>query len=40
MGRNAALMVVDCIEGRRPQQKVVDLGFNVMERQSSLPRRL
>src|SRR5215469_2224783 len=39
MGRNAAVMVVESIEGRRPQEPVVDLGFNVMERQSSLPRR-
>src|SRR5215468_9780157 len=36
MGRNAAAMVIDAIEGRRPEQKVVDLGFNVMVRQSSV----
>jgi LacI family gluconate utilization system Gnt-I transcriptional repressor len=38
MGRDAAGMVVDSIEGRRPTERVVDLGFKVMERQSSLAR--
>jgi LacI family gluconate utilization system Gnt-I transcriptional repressor len=38
MGRDAADMVVDSIEGRRPTERVVDLGFKVMERQSSLAR--
>ena len=36
MGRAAAAMVIDAIEGRRPEQKVVDLGFTVMVRQSSV----
>src|SRR4029453_10479151 len=35
MGRNAATMVIEAIEGRRPEQKVVDLGYTVMVRQSS-----
>jgi LacI family gluconate utilization system Gnt-I transcriptional repressor len=35
MGRDAALMVIESIEGRRPEQPVVDLGFTIMERQSS-----
>jgi LacI family gluconate utilization system Gnt-I transcriptional repressor len=39
MGRDAAGMVVASIEGRRPPESVVDLGFKVMERQSSVPRR-
>ncbi|WP_407181023.1 LacI family DNA-binding transcriptional regulator [Bradyrhizobium sp. STM 3562] len=39
MGRDAAVMLVESIEGRRPQEPIVDLGFKVMERQSSLPRR-
>lgn len=38
MGRNAALMVLETLEGRRPADPVVDLGFSVMERQSSLRR--
>ena len=36
MGRNAAAMVIEAIEGRRSEQKVVDLGFTVMVRQSSV----
>jgi hypothetical protein len=28
-------MVIETIEGRRPEKAVVDLGFTVMERQSS-----
>lgn len=39
MGRNAATMLIDAIEGRRPEHPVVDLGFAVMERQSSLAPR-
>ncbi len=39
MGRDAATMVVQRIEGRRPEQTTVDLGFKVMERQSSLRRK-
>ena len=39
MGRRAAAMVIGAIEGRRPKIPVVDLGFTVMERQSSQPRR-
>jgi LacI family gluconate utilization system Gnt-I transcriptional repressor len=38
MGRDAATMVIEAIEGRRPAQPVVDLGFSVMTRQSSAPR--
>jgi LacI family gluconate utilization system Gnt-I transcriptional repressor len=36
MGRDAATMVVDSLDGRRPRVSVVDLGFKVMARQSSL----
>jgi LacI family gluconate utilization system Gnt-I transcriptional repressor len=35
MGRAAATMLIDAIEGRRPEQPVLDLGFKVIERQSS-----
>ena len=38
MGRNAAMMVIEPLEGRRPAEPVVDLGFSVMERQSSARR--
>jgi LacI family gluconate utilization system Gnt-I transcriptional repressor len=38
MGRDAAMMVIQAIEGRRPEKPVVDLGFKVMERQSSARR--
>ena len=38
MGRNAAMMVLETLEGRRPTESVVDLGFSVMERQSSARR--
>jgi LacI family gluconate utilization system Gnt-I transcriptional repressor len=38
MGRDAAMMVIEAIEGRRPEKPVVDLGFKVMERQSSARR--
>ena len=37
MGRHAVSMVIDAIEGRRPQEPVLDLGFQLMVRQSSLP---
>jgi LacI family gluconate utilization system Gnt-I transcriptional repressor len=36
MGRNAATMVIETLEGRPPEQRIVDLGFTVMERQSSV----
>jgi LacI family gluconate utilization system Gnt-I transcriptional repressor len=39
MGRDAAGMVIETLEGNRPAEPVVDLGFTVMERQSSLARR-
>jgi LacI family transcriptional regulator, gluconate utilization system Gnt-I transcriptional repressor len=35
MGRDAAAMVIDAIEGRRSEKAVIDLGFTVMTRQSS-----
>jgi LacI family gluconate utilization system Gnt-I transcriptional repressor len=35
MGKNAATMVIETLEGRRPQQGVVDLGFGVIQRESS-----
>ena len=35
MGRDAATMVIETIEGRRPEQRIIDLGFTVMERESS-----
>ncbi|QOZ25368.1 HTH-type transcriptional regulator GntR [Bradyrhizobium ivorense] len=38
MGRNAAMMVLETLDGRRPTEPVVDLGFSVMERQSSTRR--
>jgi LacI family gluconate utilization system Gnt-I transcriptional repressor len=39
MGRAAATMLIDAIEGRRPEEPVLDLGFKVVERQSSLAQR-
>jgi len=39
MGRDAVTMLIEAIEGRRPAQPVVDLGFELMIRQSSEPRR-
>jgi LacI family gluconate utilization system Gnt-I transcriptional repressor len=36
MGRHAVTMVIDAIEGRRPQQPVLDLGFQLMIRESSM----
>ena len=38
MGRDAAVMLIEAVEGRRPAQPVVDLGFSVMKRQSSARR--
>jgi LacI family transcriptional regulator, gluconate utilization system Gnt-I transcriptional repressor len=38
MGRDAATMVIEALEGRRPERPVVDLGFRVMARQSSARR--
>ena len=38
MGRDAIAMLIAAIEGRRPAQPVVDLGFELMVRQSSSPR--
>lgn len=38
MGKNAAMMVIEALQGRRPAEPVVDLGFSVMERQSSARR--
>jgi LacI family gluconate utilization system Gnt-I transcriptional repressor len=40
MGRTAATMLIDAIEGRRPERPVLDLGYRVIERQSSLARRI
>ena len=37
MGRHAVTMVIDAIEGRRPQAPVIDLGFQLMVRESSMP---
>jgi LacI family gluconate utilization system Gnt-I transcriptional repressor len=31
-------MLIEAIEGRRPEQPVLDLGFKVIERQSSQAR--
>lgn len=39
MGRKAITMLTDAIEGRRPAEPVVDLGFELMVRASSAPRR-
>ncbi len=39
MGKTAATMLINAIEGRRPEQPVLDLGFKVIERQSSSTRR-
>jgi LacI family gluconate utilization system Gnt-I transcriptional repressor len=39
MGKTAATMLINAIEGRRPEQPVLDLGFKVIERQSSSARR-
>ena len=32
MGRDAAIMLIETVEGRRPEQPVVDLGFSIMKR--------
>ena len=37
MGRHAITMVIEAIEGRRPQEPVIDLGFQLMVRESSMP---
>jgi LacI family gluconate utilization system Gnt-I transcriptional repressor len=39
MGRTAATMLIEAVEGRRPAQAVVDLGFELVVRESSAPRR-
>jgi LacI family gluconate utilization system Gnt-I transcriptional repressor len=38
MGRDAVTMLIDAIEGRRPENPVVDLGFELMIRESSASR--
>jgi LacI family gluconate utilization system Gnt-I transcriptional repressor len=38
MGKNAAMMVIEALEGNRPSDPVVDLGFSVIQRQSSTRR--
>src|SRR6185312_8335741 len=38
MGKNAATMVMEALDGRRPEQPVVDLGFSIIKRQSSARR--
>jgi LacI family gluconate utilization system Gnt-I transcriptional repressor len=35
MGRHAVTMVIEAIEGRRPEVPVLDLGFQLMVRESS-----
>jgi LacI family gluconate utilization system Gnt-I transcriptional repressor len=37
MGRHAVTMVIDAIEGRRPREAVLNLGFQLMVRASSTP---
>jgi LacI family gluconate utilization system Gnt-I transcriptional repressor len=37
MGRHAVTMVIEAIEGRRPLEPVIDLGFQLMVRESSMP---
>jgi LacI family gluconate utilization system Gnt-I transcriptional repressor len=37
MGRHAVTMVIDAIEGRRPREAVLNLGFQLMVRESSTP---
>jgi LacI family gluconate utilization system Gnt-I transcriptional repressor len=39
MGRSAVTMVLTAIEGSRPPESVVDLGFQLMIRESSSARR-
>jgi len=38
MGRDAVTMLIDAVEGRRPEKPVVDLGFELMIRESSAAR--
>ena len=38
MGRTAATMLIGAMEGSRPDEPVLNIGFKVMERQSSLAR--
>ena len=38
MGRDAVTMLIDAVEGRRPEKPVVDLGFELMIRESSASR--
>jgi LacI family gluconate utilization system Gnt-I transcriptional repressor len=40
MGRSAVTMVTAAIEGNHPPDPVVDLGFQLMIRQSSSARRV
>ena len=40
MGRDAVTMLIDAVEGRRPAKSVVDLGFELVVRESSAPRRV
>jgi LacI family gluconate utilization system Gnt-I transcriptional repressor len=39
MGSTAAAMLIEAIEGKRPEEPVLDLGFLVIERQSSQMQR-
>jgi LacI family gluconate utilization system Gnt-I transcriptional repressor len=39
MGSAAAAMLIEAIEGKRPDEPVLDLGFTVIERQSSQTQR-
>jgi LacI family gluconate utilization system Gnt-I transcriptional repressor len=39
MGSAAAAMLIEAIEGKRPEEPVLDLGFTVIERQSSQMQR-
>jgi LacI family gluconate utilization system Gnt-I transcriptional repressor len=39
MGKTAITMAMDAIEGRRPVTPVIDLGYELMIRRSSAPRR-
>jgi LacI family gluconate utilization system Gnt-I transcriptional repressor len=38
MGRDAVTMLIEAVEGRRPEKAVVDLGFELVIRESSAPR--
>lgn len=40
MGRAAATMLIEAVEGRRPAQAVIDLGFELVIRESSAARRV